>query len=96
MRAEASAVEVLRHRDVASLSSAERARLAAMFARAPAARTTPTGAPPRRRSRRGAVDARKTLREQLRRMGEPGPIAWRRNGHSRRAGSSCWSTSPGR
>ena len=79
VRAEASAVEVLRHRDVATLSSAERARLAAMFAalrprapRRPAHRQTP--------SRRGAVDARKTLREQLRRMGEPGPIAWRHRG----------------
>lgn len=78
-RAEASAVEVLRHRDVASLSSAERIRLAALFAalrprapRRPAHRRTP--------SRRGEVDARKTLREQLRRMGEPGPIAWRHRG----------------
>jgi uncharacterized protein with von Willebrand factor type A (vWA) domain len=79
VRARASAVEVLRHRDVASLSSAERARLTAMFAalrprapRRPAHRQTP--------SRRGAVDARRTLREQLRRMGEPGPIAWRHEG----------------
>src|SRR6476661_8672583 len=31
-------------------------------------------------SRSGAVDARRTLRDQLRRMGEPGPIAWRRRG----------------
>jgi uncharacterized protein with von Willebrand factor type A (vWA) domain len=79
VRAQASAVEVLRHRDVASLSSAERARLAAMFAtlrprapRRPAHRRTP--------SRRGGIDARRTLREQLRRMGEPGPIAWRHRG----------------
>jgi uncharacterized protein with von Willebrand factor type A (vWA) domain len=79
VRAQASAVEVLRHRDVASLSSAERARLAALFAalrpRAPrrrAQRHTP--------SRRGEVDARRTLREQLRRMGEPGPIARRHKG----------------
>ena len=79
VRAQASAVEVLRHRDVASLSGAERARLAAMFAtlrprapRRPAHRQTP--------ARRGGVDARRTLREQLRRMGEPGPIAWRHRG----------------
>lgn len=79
VRASASALEVLRHRDVASLSNADRARLAAMFAalrprapRRPAHRHTP--------SRRGGVDARRTLREQLRRMGEPGPIAWRHKG----------------
>jgi uncharacterized protein with von Willebrand factor type A (vWA) domain len=49
VRAQASAVEVLRHRDVASLSSAERARLTAMFAalrprapRRPAHRHTPS------------------------------------------------------
>lgn len=79
IRAEASAVEVLRHRDVASLSGADRARLAALFAalrpRAPrrrAHRHTP--------SRRGGVDARRTLRAQLRRMGEPGPITWRHRG----------------
>jgi uncharacterized protein with von Willebrand factor type A (vWA) domain len=79
VRAQASAVEVLRHRDVASLSSAERARLTAMFAalrprapRRPAHRHTD--------SRSGDVDARRTLREQLRRMGEPGPIAWRHRG----------------
>lgn len=79
VRAQASATEVLRHRDIASLGSAERARLAALFAqlrprapRRPAHRATP--------SSRGAVDARRTLRDQLRRMGEPGPIAWQRRG----------------
>lgn len=79
VRAEASAVEVLRHRDVATLSRAERDHLAALFAtlrprapRRPAHRRAP--------ARRGEVDARKTLREQLRRMGEPGPIAYRHRG----------------
>jgi uncharacterized protein with von Willebrand factor type A (vWA) domain len=79
VRARASATEVLRHRDVAALGSAERLRLAALFAqlrprapRRPAHRHSP--------SRSGAVDARRTLRDQLRRMGEPGPIAWRRRG----------------
>jgi uncharacterized protein with von Willebrand factor type A (vWA) domain len=79
LQAQASSTEVLRHRDVAVLSSAERLRLAALFAglrprapRRPAHRHTP--------SRRGVVDARRTLRDQLRRMGEPGPIAWRRRG----------------
>ncbi|GAA4708860.1 VWA domain-containing protein [Pedococcus ginsenosidimutans] len=79
VQAQASATEVLRHRDIATMGSAERAHLAAMFAelrpRAPrrrAHRPTPAG--------RGLVDARRTLREQLRRMGEPGPIAWQRRG----------------
>jgi uncharacterized protein len=79
VQVQASETEVLRHRDVASLGSAERLRLAALFAqlrpqapRRPAHRHTP--------SPRGAVDARRTLRDQLRRMGEPGPIAWRRRG----------------
>jgi hypothetical protein len=78
-RAEASAVEVLRHRDVASLSPSERARLVALFAelrpRAPrrrAHRHTPAA--------RGSIDARQTLRTQLRHLGEPGPISWRRRG----------------
>ena len=79
VRAVASAVEVLRHRDMASLSAAERARLAALFAqlrprspRRPAHRHTPAS--------RGRVDARRTLRTQLRHLGEPGPISWHRRG----------------
>jgi uncharacterized protein with von Willebrand factor type A (vWA) domain len=79
VRAAASDTEVLRHRDVATLTPAERARLGQLFAHLrpraplrPAHRHTP--AP------RGSVDARRTLREQLRRMGEPGPIAWRHRG----------------
>ncbi|MBM6404857.1 VWA domain-containing protein [Phycicoccus sp. CSK15P-2] len=75
--ARASAVEVLRHRDVATLSRAEREQLAALFAR------LRPRAPRRRahrwsRARRGGVDARRTLRSTLQRMGEPGDIAWRR------------------
>ena len=79
----ASATEVLRHRDVAELSARERAELSALFAQLhPRA--------PRRRAhrhepwRRGSVDARRTLREQLRRMGEPGTVQWRRRGHRAR------------
>jgi uncharacterized protein with von Willebrand factor type A (vWA) domain len=79
VHARASRTEVLRHRDVATMSSTERAHLAALFAalrprapRRPAHRHTP--------SRRGLVDARRTLRGQLRRMGEPGPIEWRHRG----------------
>ncbi|WP_228501287.1 vWA domain-containing protein [Nocardioides agariphilus] len=75
----ASRAEVLRHRDVASLSAAERARLAAMFA------TIRPRAPMRRTARhqpwhRGRVDAHRTLRSSLRLMGEPTRISWRRRG----------------
>ena len=83
VRAMASATEVLRHRDVAELTARERAELSALFAQLhPRA--------PRRRAhrhepwRRGSVDARRTLREQLRRMGEPGTVQWRRRGHRAR------------
>jgi uncharacterized protein with von Willebrand factor type A (vWA) domain len=77
IRAAASATEVLRHRDVASLSAGEKQRLAAMFA-------TLRPRPPLRRTarhqrwHRGHVDASRTLRDSLRRMGEPADIAWRR------------------
>ena len=77
--ATASATEVLRHRDVASLSAAEKRRLAAMFA-------TIHPRPPMRRTarhqswHRGRVDAHRTLRTSLRRMGEPAQISWRRRG----------------
>jgi uncharacterized protein len=79
VRARASAVEVLRERDVADLTAAERALLAQLFA---------TLAPrePRRRALRrspwhsGDLDARRTLREQLRRGGEPGRLRYRRRG----------------
>jgi len=75
----ASSTEVLRHRDIAELDLAERARLAALFAtlqprtpHRPATRRTPW--------RRGEVDAHRTLRRTLARMGEPAEIAWRRRG----------------
>lgn len=77
LRAAASVAEVLRHRDVATLDPVERARLAQMFATLPvrlptrpAARRTPY--------RRGDVDASRTLRASLRRMGEPAEIHRRR------------------
>ncbi len=79
VRAQASSAEVLRHRDVATLSRREREALIAMFAalhpRAPRRRAHRYTA-----SRRGAVDARATLRSTLRRMGEPGEVRWRRRG----------------
>jgi len=77
--ASASETEVLRHRDVASLTAAEKQRLAAMFA-------SLHPRPPMRRTarhqawHRGQVDANRTLRTSLRRMGEPSRISWRRRG----------------
>jgi uncharacterized protein len=77
IRAMASDTEVLRHRDIATLEPAERARLAAMFA------TLRPRSPRRRANRRtpanrGDLDAARTLRRMRARMGEPGPVAWRR------------------
>jgi uncharacterized protein with von Willebrand factor type A (vWA) domain len=77
--ASASDTEVLRHRDVAALSAEEKRRLATMFA-------TIRARPPMRRTarhqpwHRGRVDAHRTLRTSLRRMGEPAQISWRRRG----------------
>lgn len=79
VRARASDAEVLRHRDVATLSAAEKHRLAGMFAtlrpRPPVRRTAR-----HQRWHRGQVDAPRTLRASLRRMGEPAEIEWRRRG----------------
>jgi len=79
VQARASSAEVLRHRDVATLSRREREELARLFGR------LRPRAPVRRAhrhtdARRGEVDARRTLRATLRRMGEPGEIAWRHRG----------------
>ncbi len=79
VRAMASATEVLRHRDVASLSAAEKRRLAGMFATLrprPAMRRTAR----HQAWHRGDVDASRTMRASLRRLGEPADIAWRRRG----------------
>jgi uncharacterized protein with von Willebrand factor type A (vWA) domain len=77
VRATASSTEVLRHRDIAALDPTEKARLAAMFAglhpRSPL-RTSNRHT----RWHRGDVDAQRTLRRMLSRMGEPAEIAWRR------------------
>ncbi|MBD8868412.1 vWA domain-containing protein [Nocardioides donggukensis] len=79
VRAAASAEEVLRHRDVAALSASEKRRLEGMFddlrPRSPLRRTAR-----HQRWHRGDLDANRTLRNTLRRMGEPGDIAWRRRG----------------
>jgi len=79
LRVSASEAEVLRHRDVAAMSAGDKQRLAQMFA------TLRLRPPTRRTARhqawhRGDVDASRTLRASLRRMGEPGEIAWRRRG----------------
>jgi uncharacterized protein with von Willebrand factor type A (vWA) domain len=79
VRAMASDTEVLRQRDVAGLSATDKRRLDGMFA------TLRPRPPVRRTARhqpwhRGRVDASRTLRASLRRMGEPGEIAWRRRG----------------
>ena len=77
LRVSASTAEVLRHRDIAALTSSEKALMQAMMG-------TLKLRPPRRRTARhepwhhGAVDAHRTLRSSLRRMGEPAEIAWRR------------------
>jgi len=75
----ASATEILRHRDVAVLGLEEKARLAALFSslrpRAPRRAATR-----RRPWRRGDVDAARTHRQMLARMGEPAEIAWRKRG----------------
>jgi len=77
VRAKASDVDVLRHRDIAELSPAERLLLAELFARIRPA-SPRRRALRRSRSHRGDLDARRTLREQLRRGGEPGRIRYRR------------------
>ncbi len=73
----ASGDEVLRHRDVADLTPTERALLAQLFAtirpRAPR-----RSAVRRRPHHRGALDVRRTLRDELRRGGEPGRLRYRR------------------
>jgi len=77
LRALASDAEVLRHRDIGEMSAAEKARLALLFdllrPRSPVRR-----AHRREGWHRGDVDADRTLRRTLQRMGEPAEIAWRR------------------
>ncbi len=77
VKAVASPAEVLRHRDVADLSPEDRAHLRRLFG---VLRPQPPTRPARRLSsaRRGRIDGPATLRAQLRRMGEPGPVHHRR------------------
>ncbi|HEX2705268.1 MAG TPA: VWA domain-containing protein, partial [Candidatus Lustribacter sp.] len=77
LRVAASTVEILRHRDVAALTPAERRWLAevlsALRPRVPQRRATRLGP-----SYRGRLDPHRTLRAQLRQMGEPAALEWRR------------------
>ncbi|WP_203338509.1 vWA domain-containing protein [Nocardioides limicola] len=80
LRASASATEVLRHRDIADLTPAERQRLARLFGGLPV--RLPRRSTARHVShRRGQIDASRTLRASLRHLGEPARI------HRRRAGT---------
>lgn len=79
LRVAASETEILRQRDVAEMSAAEKALLARLFdavhprlPRRPAHRRTPW--------RRGEVDPARTLRSTLRHLGEPAEVAWRHRG----------------
>lgn len=72
----ASSAEVLRHRDMAELTAAERAqlrRLLAAFSLSGEPRRTPRLRP----ARRGGVDPRRTVRELLHRGGEPARLRYR-------------------
>ena len=73
----ASVAEVLRHRDVATVSAHEARLLAMMFARL---QVTLPRRPSRRRERhgRGELDVAATVREQLRHAGEPVALRHRR------------------
>ncbi|MBT8159228.1 MULTISPECIES: VWA domain-containing protein [Arthrobacter] len=73
LRALASSRELLRHRDVAVLDDAERAQLYRMFEDLPV--RLPTRKTRRKHlDRHGDIDRIRTLRDQLRRGGEPGPL----------------------
>lgn len=73
LRALASRRERLRHRDVATLDDAERALLHRMFEELPV--RLPTRQTRRKHlDRHGDVDRVRTLRDQMRRVGEPGPL----------------------
>ncbi|MGH3458197.1 vWA domain-containing protein [Aeromicrobium sp.] len=73
----ASTEEHLRHRDVGDLTTDERRHLAHMFSRLDARLPMRSGRR-RRPHRRGEIDPGRTVRDQLRRAGEPGPMRHRR------------------
>ena len=73
----ASTEEQLRHRDVGGLTTEERRHLNHLFSRLDARVPLRTGRR-RRPHRRGEIDPGRTVRDQLRRAGEPGPMRHRR------------------
>lgn len=77
MAAIASAAEVLRQRDVAELSRAQRNLLARQYQHLPIPRPTRIA---RRleRANHGVIDRVRTVRDQRRRGGEPGPLRYAR------------------
>ncbi|MGL5858364.1 MAG: vWA domain-containing protein [Angustibacter sp.] len=79
LRVAASAVEVVRHRDVAELDPAGREQVRRLLTK------LDTGIPVRRSARRrpssrGRLDVRRIVREELRRGGVPGPLRYHRGG----------------
>ena len=83
MRAVASDLEILRHRDLATLDPAEKARLAVLFARL-RPRAPERTAYRRRPARRGTVAPSPTLRRALAHLGEPIELRYRRRGRKQR------------
>ncbi len=83
VRAAASEAEVLRHRDIATLDAAEKARLSRLFASLLPVAPERTSYR-RSRSRRGTVDTAATLRRMLTHLGEPVELRHRRRGRKRR------------
>lgn len=78
LRARASRRELLRHRDVATLDRHERALLNRMFGDLPV--TLPHRTTRRRhKDHSGSIDRARTLRDQLRHGGEPGPLKFARS-----------------
>ena len=96
MRAAASATEVLKHRDFAGLSAAEKQRLAALFAHADLPAADPAYRPAPAAGTAAGLDASRTLRDEPAPAGRAGRdrvAAPRRSG---RVGWCCWSTCPAR
>lgn len=83
LHAVSSRRELLRHRDVATLDAEDRELLHRLFAELPVTLPHRTG---RRRqpARHGSIDRVRTLREQLRRGGEPGPLKYKTPPHKPR------------
>lgn len=74
----ASATEVLRHRDVADLDDAERGQMRRLLALLDV-RLPQRSSSRHRRAHHGDLDVRRTLRDELRRAGEPGPLRYKRS-----------------